>query len=65
MKTCETCNWHDNFSGACCCGDSEMCADFTDKDYSCRWWEKKKVAVDERSRKNERGGTERSHSPNH
>ena len=54
-ETCETCNWYDAFSGVCCNGDSEHRADFMNKDYSCRWWEKKKVAIDERTRTDERG----------
>lgn len=39
MKKCKTCKWHDDFSWACCNGDSDECADFTDNDYVCSHWE--------------------------
>ena len=35
---CGTCHWHDDFTGACCCGDSPHCADFTDDDHLCPQW---------------------------
>lgn len=34
-KNCENCKWHDDFTGTCCNGDSEHCADFTDNSEVC------------------------------
>lgn len=28
ISTCKGCKWHDEFSWACCNGDSKHCADF-------------------------------------
>lgn len=38
-KVCGTCNWHEDFSGACCNGNSEYRGDFTSEDDSCECWE--------------------------
>lgn len=38
-KTCFDCKWHDNFSWACCNGDSPHRADFTYPEQSCPQWE--------------------------
>ena len=38
-KTCEKRRFHDDFSGACCNGNSEHCADFTDAEDSCKHFE--------------------------
>lgn len=38
---CYTCKWHDDFSAACCNGQSLDCADFTDDKHTCAKWEKK------------------------
>lgn len=38
-KQCNTCKWHDDFVGACCNGDSEYRADFTNMDFCCDKWE--------------------------
>jgi hypothetical protein len=38
-KTCKKCKFHDDFTGACCNGYSEHCADFTDDEDSCRHFE--------------------------
>ena len=40
-KTCETCDWHDAFTWACCNGDSPYRADFTDKQDTCDKWRAK------------------------
>ena len=40
-KICKTCDWHDDFSWACCNGDSPYCADFTDDNSTCNNWRKK------------------------
>ncbi len=40
-KNCNTCIWHDNFTGICFNGDSEWRADFTDDDYYCKYWKYK------------------------
>ena len=33
VKACSNCKWHEDFSGACCNGDSEYRADFTNNDF--------------------------------
>ena len=38
-KTCETCNWYEDFHGVCFNGDSPHCADFTDPEGGCECWE--------------------------
>lgn len=38
-KCCGTCNWHDEWTGACCNGDSDYRADFTDAESTCDCWE--------------------------
>ena len=42
VKACSNCRWHENFSGACCNGDSEYRADFTDNDFVYDKWEERK-----------------------
>lgn len=42
IKICETCTYHDEYTGACCNGDSEYRADFTGDTESCEKWEGKK-----------------------
>ena len=41
-KTCNSCSWHEDFTGACCNGDSKYRADFTSNDFVCDKWEGKK-----------------------
>lgn len=38
-QTCRTCRWHDDFSQVCFNGCSPHCADFTDNDSTCDYWE--------------------------
>lgn len=38
-KCCATCQWYDDYTGACCNGDSECRADFMDADDGCEEWE--------------------------
>lgn len=38
---CETCLYWEDFCGACFCGASPYCADFTDGDDGCCYWQKK------------------------
>jgi hypothetical protein len=38
-KICATCDHYDDFTGACCNGNSEHRADFTDDGDVCREWE--------------------------
>ena len=38
-RTCSNCDWHEDFTGACCNGDSRYCADFTDDDQTCDVWD--------------------------
>lgn len=38
-QDCKNCEWHDDFSGACCNGLSENRADFTDDESWCGQWE--------------------------
>lgn len=40
-RNCGNCLWHDDFSWVCFNGDSPMCADFSDPEYSCEAWEDK------------------------
>lgn len=42
VERCSNCKWHEDFSGACCNGDSEYRADFTDSDFVCDRWERRK-----------------------
>lgn len=39
MKICKTCKWHDDFSWACCNGESPHRADFVDGRCTCGFWE--------------------------
>lgn len=39
IECCETCKWHEDFSGACCNGESEARGDFTTGDDYCGCWE--------------------------
>lgn len=41
-RTCATCAWHDSFSWVCFNGDSPYCADFTQNEQKCRFWELQK-----------------------
>lgn len=36
--TCSICKYWEPFTGACCSGDSQHCADFTDRDDHCDFW---------------------------
>lgn len=38
---CETCLYWEDFNGVCFCGASPYCADFTDGDDGCYYWQKK------------------------
>ena len=38
-KCCKTCKKHDDFTLVCFNGDSEHCADFTEPDCVCEFWE--------------------------
>lgn len=38
---CKNCKWHDNFSCVCSNGCSNECADFTDNNFYCEYWEAK------------------------
>lgn len=38
-RICETCRWHDNFSGVCFNGESPNRADFTNPDDTCPEYE--------------------------
>ena len=40
-KCCATCRWYAEFEGACCNGDSEWRADFTEPEDCCEEWEEK------------------------
>lgn len=35
VGNCGNCKWHADFTGVCCNGDSEHCADFTDNSEVC------------------------------
>ena len=43
-NVCGNCEYHDEFTGACCNGDSEHCADFTSNEDRCQDWEHKSPA---------------------
>lgn len=36
---CCTCRWYEKFTGACCNGISDHCADFRSMDDTCEAWE--------------------------
>ncbi len=38
-KQCANCKWYEEFTGACCNGNSEHRADFVDSDKCCKEWE--------------------------
>ena len=38
-KVCETCKWYETYTGACCNGDSDYCADYVSSMNSCENWE--------------------------
>lgn len=38
---CETCLYWEDFNAVCFCGASPYCADFTDGDDGCCYWQKK------------------------
>lgn len=38
-KCCKACKKHDDFTWVCFNGDSEHCADFTEPDCVCEFWE--------------------------
>ena len=38
-KVCETCKWYETYTGACCNGDSDYCADYVSGMHSCENWE--------------------------
>ena len=38
-KVCETCKWYETYTGACCNGDSDDCADYVSSMHSCENWE--------------------------
>lgn len=38
-KACETCKWYETYTGACCNGDSDYCADYVSSMNSCEKWE--------------------------
>lgn len=38
-ERCGNCDWHEEFSGACCNGDSDFRADFTADEFRCDKWE--------------------------
>lgn len=38
-KCCKTCRKHDDFTWVCFNGDSEHCANFTEPDCVCEFWE--------------------------
>ena len=41
FRHCGNCKWHEDFTGACCNGDSEYRADFTGSDFVCDKWEER------------------------
>lgn len=51
-KCCKTCKKHDDFTWVCFNGDSEHCADFTEPDCVCEFWED---VEDDRKRSKENG----------
>lgn len=40
-KCCKNCRKHDDFTWVCFNGDSEHCADFTEPECYCEFWEGK------------------------
>lgn len=40
-KCCKNCRRHDDFTWVCFNGDSEYCADFTEPECYCEFWERK------------------------
>lgn len=42
---CETCLYWEDFNGVCFCGASPYCADFTDGDDGCCYWQHKEPAT--------------------
>lgn len=42
-KTCETCNWYEDYQGVCFNGESPHCADFTEPEDGCKCWEGKEA----------------------
>ncbi len=40
-NTCNSCSWHEDFTGACYSGDSDYRANFTDSDFVCDKWEER------------------------
>ncbi len=38
---CENCKWYTPFEGVCCNDKSKNCADFTNADSKCEFWEGK------------------------
>ena len=38
-KVCETCKWYETYTGACCNGDSDYCADHVSSMNSCENWD--------------------------
>lgn len=57
IEKCGNCKYHDSdFSWVCVCSDSEHCADFTDNDDFCDFWEK---ANGERTSSDVNGNTPR------
>ena len=38
-KVCETCKWYETYTGACCNGDSDYCADYVSSMNSCENWD--------------------------
>lgn len=49
-KCCKNCRKHDDFTWACFNGDSEYCADFTEPECCCEYWE---GVENDRTRSNE------------
>lgn len=46
-KRCENCFYYAEFEGVCCCADSDECADFTDKDFSCEYHQERAEMQDQ------------------
>lgn len=40
-KSCATCDWYEDYQGVCFNGDSPHCADFTDPEDVCEFWEER------------------------
>ena len=45
-KVCETCKWYETYTGACCNGDSDYCADYVSSMNSCENWEVCTMSID-------------------